>query len=94
MAPTALRLAGGTGRATAIGVWDNRVRLRWDAAIGSSAVAPSVGGNKNAVELLPFGGGDGGGSRRNTTADREAARILTQVKITLSYNVLDYTLRL
>ena len=55
-------------------MWDNRVRLRWDTAIGGSATAPSGGGEKS-VGILSNAGGGGAGP----TIDKTAARILMQV---------------
>lgn len=82
--PCGKSTAAGTVTATT-GVWDTRVRLRWDTAAGGGGAAPAsigVGG------LITRGGGGGAGGG-GTANDKAAAKILMQVGLP----VLEYERR-
>lgn len=69
-----INTTSGKSATTTTGVWDTRVRLRWDASAGGcGAAAPLTG-----VGGLIAGGG-GGGGRGGTATNRAATNILMQV---------------
>eukprot|EP00752_Nemacystus_decipiens_P016176 g14468.t2 len=73
--PSAPRINSASGKAatTITGVWDTRVRLRWDAVTGAGGSAAAPVGASGLIS-----GGGGGGGRTGPATDRAATRILMQ----------------
>lgn len=83
--PSAPRINTASGKATTTtGVWDTRVRLRWDAAAGGGGAAAGSGGAGNLTA-----GGGGGAGRAGTATDRAATKILMQVHRSVSRTVAE-----
>lgn len=72
------RVTGGSGK-TVGGVWDTRVRLRWDASEGGTAMVGG-GGAGGGGGSAPVAGGGG----RVGGADKAATQILQQVRFAAS----------
>lgn len=70
--PAAPRVNGAADKTAGAGVWDTRVRLRWDAPGGDTAATLIGRGGKGSV--VPAGGGGVG-----AVTDKAAAKILEQV---------------
>lgn len=75
--PNPPRATGGSGK-TACGVWDTRVRLRWDApgGGGTGGSGGGVGGGGGPPAVAGGGGGNGVGVG---AGDKAATQILQQV---------------
>lgn len=73
--PGAPRINVASGKPTVAntGVWDTRVRVRWDAAAGTTST--SIGGDG-----MVAGGGSGAAGGGGTATDRAATKILMQVR--------------
>lgn len=60
--PTAPRINGVSANANGTGVWDTRVRLRWDGARENALKRPIGGGGRGGGRAVAPGGGGVGGA--------------------------------